>query len=115
MSVGILSGIMGIKSCGLVNYLYDRAIVKIKMVLKVVFGTFRPIVNRIAQVGLGPNCFQALGSSPGLLQSPMLLIGGPSSPTGTAAAECPGEEEPPAWEAPAAQSFQRAPSPQGRE
>ena len=26
----------------------------------------------IAQVGSGPNCFQALGSSPGLLQSPML-------------------------------------------
>jgi hypothetical protein len=25
-------------------------------------------------------------------------IGGPSSPTGTAAAECPGEQEPPAWE-----------------
>jgi len=61
-----------IKSCGFVNYCTIRAIVKIKMVLKVVFGTFRPIVNRIAQVGLGPNCFQALGSSPGLLQSPML-------------------------------------------
>ena len=40
--------------------------------------------------------------------------GDPSSPTGTAAAECPGEEEPPAWEAPAAQISQRAPSPQGR-
>ena len=26
----------------------------------------------IAQVGSGPNCFQALGSSPGLLQSPIL-------------------------------------------
>jgi hypothetical protein len=29
-------------------------------------------------------------------------------------ADCPGEEEPPAWEAPAAQISQRAPSPQGR-
>ena len=38
----------------------------------------------------------------------------PSSPAGTAAAECPEEEEPPAWEAPAAQISQRAPSPQGR-
>jgi len=36
--------------------------------------------------------------------------GDPSSPTGTAAAECPGEEEPPAWEAPAAQISPRAPS-----
>jgi hypothetical protein len=35
-----------IKSCGLVNYCTIRSIVKIKMVLKVVFGTFRPIVNR---------------------------------------------------------------------
>jgi hypothetical protein len=26
----------------------------------------------IAQVGSGPNCLQALGSSPGLLQSPIL-------------------------------------------
>jgi hypothetical protein len=26
----------------------------------------------IAQVGSGPNCFEALGSSPGLLQSPIL-------------------------------------------
>ena len=38
----------------------------------------------------------------------------PSSPAGTAAAECPEEAEPPAWEAPAAQISQRAPSPQGR-
>ena len=38
----------------------------------------------------------------------------PSSPAGTAAAECPEEEEPPAWEAPTAQISQRAPSPQGR-
>jgi len=35
-----------IKSCGLFNYCSIRAIVKIKMVLKVVFGTFQPIVNR---------------------------------------------------------------------
>ena len=34
-----------IKSCRLVNYCTIRAIVKIKMVRKVVFGTFRPIVN----------------------------------------------------------------------
>jgi hypothetical protein len=53
--------------------------------------------------GSGPNCFQALGSSPSLLRGPILCIGGPSSPTGTAAAECPGEEKPSAWEAPAAQ------------
>ena len=38
----------------------------------------------------------------------------PSSPAGTAAAECPEGAEPPAWEAPAAQISQRAPSPQGR-
>ena len=38
----------------------------------------------------------------------------PSSPAGTAAAECPEEEEPPAWEAPTAQISQRASSPQGR-
>ena len=37
----------------------------------------------------------------------------PSSPAGTAAAECPGEEEPPAWEGRAAQISQRAPSPKG--
>jgi hypothetical protein len=36
------------------------------------------------------------------------------SSTGTAAVECPGEEEPPAWEAPASQISRRAPSPQGR-
>ena len=35
-----------IKSCRLVNYCTIRAIVKIKMLRKVVFGTFRPIVNR---------------------------------------------------------------------
>ena len=93
--------------------------------------------------GSGPKCFQALGSPPGLPQSPMLGKGGarwpqgesrvvspvppgpgwtkqrteiprPSSPAGTAAAECPEEAEPPAWEAPAAQISQRAPSPQGR-
>ena len=33
--------------------------------------------STIAQVGSGPNCFQALGSSPGLLQNPILEIGGP--------------------------------------
>ena len=38
-----------IKSCRLVNYCTIRAIVKIKMVRKVVFGTFRPIVNRSVQ------------------------------------------------------------------
>ena len=38
----------------------------------------------------------------------------PVIPAGTAAAECPEEEEPPAWEAPAAQIPQRAPSPQDR-
>ena len=38
----------------------------------------------------------------------------PSSPAGTAAAECPEGVEPPAGEAPAAQISQRAPSPQGR-
>ena len=36
----------------------------------------------------------------------------PVIPAGTAAAECPEEEEPPAWEAPTAQISQRAPSPQ---
>jgi len=35
-----------IKSCRLVNYCTIRAIVKIKMLRKVVFGTFQPIVNR---------------------------------------------------------------------
>ena len=40
--------------------------------------------------------------------------GHPSSPAGTAAAECPEGVEPPAGEAPAAQISQRAPSPQGR-
>jgi len=35
-----------IRSCRLVNYCTIRAIVKIKMVRKVVFGTFRPTVNR---------------------------------------------------------------------
>jgi len=34
-----------IKSCRSVNYCTIRAIVEIKMVRKVVFGTFRPIVN----------------------------------------------------------------------
>ena len=34
-----------IKSCRLVNYCTIRAIVKFKMVRKVVFGTFRPITN----------------------------------------------------------------------
>ena len=38
----------------------------------------------------------------------------PSSPAGTAAAECPEVAEPPAWEAPAAQISQRAPPPQAR-
>ena len=35
-----------IKSYGLVNYCTIRAIVGMKMVRKVVFGTFRPFVNR---------------------------------------------------------------------
>ena len=53
--------------------------------------------------------------SPGLLQGPIAHIKnrGPRSPTGTAAAECLGDEEQPAWEAPAAQISQRVPSPQG--
>jgi hypothetical protein len=33
--------------------------------------------SAIAQVVSGPNCFQALGSSPSLLQSRMLCKGGP--------------------------------------
>jgi hypothetical protein len=32
----------------------------------------------VARVWLGPNCFRALGSSPGLLQGPILCIGGHS-------------------------------------
>jgi hypothetical protein len=80
--------------------------------------------------GSGPNCFQALGFSPGpAIGSQIVNIGvlprachrvpdceqgDPSSPTGTAAAECLGDEERPAlppllpWEAPAAQISQRA-------
>ena len=56
---------------------------------------------------------QSLGSPPhpGLEQRRSHNL---HSPAGTAAAECPEEEEPPAWEAPAAQISQRAPSPQGR-
>ena len=97
-----------------------------------------------ARVWPDPECFQALGSPPGLPQNPMMCKGGlqkpqgesrvslwfppgpgwnkqraeiprPSSPAGTAAAGCPEREEPPAGlEAPAAQISQGAPSPQGR-
>jgi hypothetical protein len=37
--------------------------------LKDIDGLYR---GSIPQIGSGPNCFQALGSSPGLLQSPIL-------------------------------------------
>jgi hypothetical protein len=67
--------------------------------------------------GLGPNYFQALGSATGshiVNRGTTVAHNQSPGPTGTAAAECPRKKSQLAWEAPAAQIPQRAPSLQGR-
>jgi len=69
----------------------------------------RPIPRLYCPGRFRPELFPGTGVLSGPATESHVVNRGTRSPTGTAEAECPGEEEPPACEAPAAQISQRAP------